>query len=165
MNKKWIVLAIVAVLAAVSGSFIPGMIGGGDKAAAAEAEKKKADEAKEKKAGDDTEEQAANEPKYVPLGRYVVNINDVDLAVFLTVDVMMETLFEKTVKEYLEKRRPVVTTAITAHLADKTREDLRGKRGITMLVRELKAIINQELFDEGVAYVDNVYLMEYRLDL
>lgn len=163
MNKKWIILAVVACLAGVSGFFIPDYFSGGE--ASAEDADKKTDKKDDAKPAEETEETAADEPKFVPLGRYVVNINDVDLAVFLTVDVVMATLFEKTVKEKLEKRKPVISTAITAHLADKTREDLRGKRGVTMLVRELKAIINQELFDEGVSYVDDVYLLEYRLDL
>jgi flagellar basal body-associated protein FliL len=102
-------------------------------------------------------------PCFIPFGRIVVNLNEPALIKYLSIELMIQTdgKFEDEVLAALEARKPILTTWLTSHLADKTMEDIRGKVGINRLRREIQDHFNSLLFKDGHERVQDIMFEEF----
>jgi len=104
-------------------------------------------------------------PCFIPFGRIVVNLNEPALIKFLSIELMIQTdgKFEDEVLAALESRKPILTTWLTSHLADKTMEDIRGKVGVNRLRREIQDHFNSLLFKDGHERVQDIMFEEFHV--
>ena len=186
--KKLILLGGVGVASAAAGIAIPQMMKGqsheGDEATTKEAASGHdagGHDKKEKKAkGDDhgghgaatdphgkpgAEKVPNDGPAFIPFGRTVVNLNDPTLTRYLSLELTVQTegADEEDVKSALEKRKPILQTWLTSHLADKTIEDIRGKVGVNRLRREIQDNFNALLFTDGRERIQDILFEEYHV--
>lgn len=189
--KKIIVLAGVGIASSAVGILLPTMMSGGHGGGAAahadaasghdakdSGDHKKSDAAaKPEAAADhghggghgDGKEEVKKVPKegpcFLPFGRMVVNLNEPMLIKFLSIEISLQTdgKFEEEVKTALDARRPILTTWLTSHLADKTMEDVRGKVGVNRLRREIQDNFNSLLFKDGHERVQDIMFEEFHV--
>lgn len=104
-------------------------------------------------------------PCFLTFGRMVVNLNEPNLIKFLSLEISLQTdaKYESEVKAALESRRPILTTWLTSHLADKSIEDIRGKVGVNRLRREIQDNFNSLLFKDGHERVQDIMFEEYHV--
>lgn len=104
-------------------------------------------------------------PCFVPFGRIVVNLNEPGLIKFLSLELSIQTdgKYEEEVLAALEARKPILTTWLTSHLADKSIEDIRGKVGINRLRREIQDHFNSLLFKDGHERVQDITFDEFHV--
>ena len=117
-------------------------------------------------AGKEDNKAAINEgPCFLPFGRMVVNLNEPMLIKFLSIEISVQTdaKYENEVKAALEARRPILTTWLTGHLADKSMEDVRGKLGVNRLRREIQDNFNSLLFKDGHERVQDIMFEEFHV--
>ncbi len=113
-------------------------------------------------------------PKFVGLGQLakdgtmaadtiIVNLRDPQKVVSLVVRISLQTRRKhfKTVKKEVLARRPMLKNELTAYLADKTSDDVRGAAFINKMRREIRDIFNLLLFDDGVERIDAVHFEEF----
>ena len=81
----------------------------------------------------------------------MVNLNEQTMTKFFSLDVTLQTNPEylDDVNGAMESKRPILNTWLTAHLADKTIDDIRGKAGVNRLRREILDNFNMLLFKDG----------------
>ena len=104
-------------------------------------------------------------PSFVPFGRMVTNLNEQTLTKYLSLEITLQTApeHEAEVKAAIETRKPILSTWLTSHLADKTLEDIRGKVGVNRLRREIQDNFNSLLFTDGRERVLDVLFEEFHV--
>lgn len=104
-------------------------------------------------------------PSFVPFGRIVTNLNEPTLTKYLSMELTVQTdgANEEEVKHAIETRKPILSTWLTSHLADKTLEDIRGKVGVNRLRREIQDNFNSLLFTDGRERVLDVLFEEFHV--
>jgi flagellar basal body-associated protein FliL len=95
----------------------------------------------------------------------VSNLNEQTLTKYLSLELTLQTdaVHEDEVKAAIESRRPILTTWLTSHLADKTLDDIRGKVGVNRLRREIQDNFNSLLFSDGRERVQDVLFEEFHV--
>jgi flagellar FliL protein len=185
--KKIVILAGVGLASAAVGILLPNVISnghGGDTATHAAAaptddshaaDKEKTDHEPKKDAGghgghadagkDEGKEKPKEGPQFLPFARMVVNLNEPMLVKFLSIEISVQTdaKYESEVKAALEARKPILTTWLTSHLADKTMEEIRGKVGVNRLRREIQDNFNSLLFKDGHERVQDIMFEEFHV--
>lgn len=191
--KKIILLGGVGAASAAAGIAIPQMMQGKSheeadaakpEAAGHDAGHEKKDKKKEKKADDHGsgghgaaghgaadahgkagEEKPIEGPCFIPFGRTVVNLNDPTLTRYLSLEVTLQAdgPDEEDVKAAMERRKPILQTWLTSHLADKTLEEIRGKVGVNRLRREIQDNFNALLFTDGRERVQDILFEEFHI--
>lgn len=106
-----------------------------------------------------------NGPRFVSFGRIVTNLNEQTLTKYLSIELTLQTDGENEaeVNAAVESRKPILTTWLTGHLADKTVEDIRGKVGVNRLRREIQDNFNSLLFTDGRERVLDVLFEEFHV--
>ncbi|MEK6257823.1 MAG: flagellar basal body-associated FliL family protein [Planctomycetota bacterium] len=104
-------------------------------------------------------------PSFVPFGRIVTNLNEQTLTKYLSLEITLQTdaAHEVELNEAIETRKPILSTWLTSHLADKTLEDIRGKVGVNRLRREIQDNFNSLLFTDGHERVLDVLFEEFHV--
>lgn len=104
-------------------------------------------------------------PCFVSFGRIVTNLNEPTLTKYLSIELTLQTDadHEEDVKAAVETRKPILSTWLTSHLADKTLEDIRGKVGVNRLRREIQDNFNSLLFVDGRERVQDVLFEEFHV--
>jgi flagellar basal body-associated protein FliL len=105
-------------------------------------------------------------PSFVPFGRIVVNLNEPTLTKYLTLEITLQVDGKDTaaVTSAVEERMPVLRTWLTAHLADKSMDDVRGKVGVNRMRREIQDQFNALLFEDGRERVTDVLFEEFHVE-
>jgi flagellar FliL protein len=190
--KKIILLSGVGLVSAAVGIVIPRVMSGGSTAAASaegEAghdahdghETAKSDEKKHEAAPkadshgkvdsgghgktDGAKVVRGNGPVFVPFGQIVVNLNEPTLTKYLSLDITLQTdpKSEEELATALQTQKPILSTWLTSHLADKTMEDIRGKVGVNRLRREIQDNFNSLLFKDGRERIVDILFEEYHV--
>jgi flagellar protein FliL len=104
-------------------------------------------------------------PNFIPFGRIVTNLNEQTLTKYLSLEITLQAgaEHEEEVKAAIETRKPILTTWLTSHLADKTLEDIRGKVGVNRLRREIQDNFNSLLFTDGRERIEDVLFEEFHV--
>jgi len=104
-------------------------------------------------------------PSFIPFGRMVTNLNEQTLTKYLSLEITLQTdaEHEEEVTAAIEARKPILSTWLTSHLADKTLEDIRGKVGVNRLRREIQDNFNSLLFTDGRERVLDVLFEEFHV--
>ena len=105
-------------------------------------------------------------PGFVPFGRIVVNLNEPTLTKYLTLELTLQADGKDAaaVRSAVEDRMPVLRTWLTAHLADKSMDDVRGKVGVNRMRREIQDQFNALLFEDGRERVTDVLFEEFHVE-
>ena len=100
---------------------------------------------------------------YVQFDRVTVNLNEDELnrSFLLQLTLQCNEGDEEALDLVVRRRRPILKTWLTAHLAEKTLESLRGRDGVERLRREIEDNFNQRLFPDGSNKLVRVHFDEY----
>lgn len=169
MNSNGVVPLVVACgLAVAAGMFAPQMW-----------ESFSGDTAKKSSAKSSSNPDAKDDKvigPYIQFDRVTVNLNEDELnrsfLLALTLEceengndkdpaVESRLVKEKMLDTLVRRRRPLLKSWLTTHLAEKTLESLRGKNGVERLRREIKANFNRILFPSGKYELKDVHFDEY----
>lgn len=102
---------------------------------------------------------------FVSYGRIVTNLNEPTLTKYLSLEITVQTDVdhEADVKGAMETRKAILSTWLTAHLADKTLDDVRGKVGVNRLRREIQDNFNSLLFSDGRERIQDILFEEFHV--
>lgn len=102
---------------------------------------------------------------FVSYGRIVTNLNEPTLTKYLSLEITVQTEVdhEDDVKAAMETRKAILSTWLTAHLADKTLDDVRGKVGVNRLRREIQDNFNSLLFSDGRERIQDILFEEFHV--
>ena len=109
--------------------------------------------------------EATEELAFLDFEEVVINLKDARFSRFLKIDFSMQISKPQVaaITEILEDNRVILKNWLLSHVADKSPEDIRGKKGYNQLRREIHDKFNAMMFPDGIERIQDILFKEFNI--
>jgi len=160
---QWIILGVVVLGCAASGTLLGRLVAGSPSAPAKDASES-GRQGQKPNLEEENPQTDADDTWYYELDPVVANLNEPQVTRYarlvLTLAVR-KTMSEKEGAELFEVKKPYITNWLTIYLASQSIDNIRGDKNLKRIQSEIVLLLNEKLFPESEQYIERVLLQEF----
>jgi len=101
---------------------------------------------------------------YFPLEAVIVNLDEPGVSRYLRASITLELSPDWNAEEgmvFLEEKALILRDTLRTYFADLSLEEVRGRRNLDRIKRQIQDMFNEILFPDGKPYVHGIFLKEF----